>query len=240
MDLCRQNDLCFSICCLGLSWTSPVTQTVKNLPAMQETRVWSLSWEDRLEKEIATLSSIIAWRIPCAEKPGGLQSMGSQRVGHDSATNTRSLYVSFQGTPWFRDLPSQIPMWYCFLQHWTLLSLPDTSTNKHHFCLGPSASFFMKLLVIALCSSPVAYWTPFNLGGSSSSVISFCFFILFLGFSRQEYWSGLPLPPPVDHILSELSTLTSPSWVACMAWIIASLSYASPFAMTRLWSIKGN
>ena len=53
---------------------------VKNLPAMQETRVRSLGWEDPLEKEMATHSSILAWRIPWAEEPGGLQSMGSKRV----------------------------------------------------------------------------------------------------------------------------------------------------------------
>ena len=58
----------------------------KNLPAMKETHIRSLGWEDHLEKEIATHSSILAWEIPCKEKPGGLQSMGSQRVGHDLAT----------------------------------------------------------------------------------------------------------------------------------------------------------
>ena len=61
----------------------PVTQTVKNLPARQETRVQSLGWEVPLEKEMAIHSSILAWRIPWREKPGGLQSMGAQRVGHN-------------------------------------------------------------------------------------------------------------------------------------------------------------
>ena len=56
---------------------------IKNLPAMQETRVGSLGWEDPLEKEMATHSSILAWRIPWTEEPGRLQSMGSQRVGHN-------------------------------------------------------------------------------------------------------------------------------------------------------------
>ena len=56
---------------------------IKNLPAMQETRVWSLGWEDPLEKEMAIHSSIRACRIPWTEEPGGLQSMGSQRVGHN-------------------------------------------------------------------------------------------------------------------------------------------------------------
>ena len=65
------------------SWPSLVAQLIKNLPAMQETQVGSLGWEDPLEKEMATDSSILAWRIPWMEKPDGLQSMGLQRVGHD-------------------------------------------------------------------------------------------------------------------------------------------------------------
>ena len=56
---------------------------VKRLPTMRETRVQSLGGEDLLEKEVATHSSILAWRIPWTEKPGRLQAMGSQRIGHD-------------------------------------------------------------------------------------------------------------------------------------------------------------
>ena len=56
---------------------------LKNLPAMQETPVQSLGWEDPLEKGMATHSSILAWEIPQKEEPGGLQSIGSQRAGHD-------------------------------------------------------------------------------------------------------------------------------------------------------------
>ena len=56
---------------------------VKNLPAMLETWAQSLGWEDPLEKEMATHSSILAWRIPWTEEPGGLQSMKTQGVGHD-------------------------------------------------------------------------------------------------------------------------------------------------------------
>ena len=55
---------------------------------MWETQVQSLGWEDPLEKEMATLSNILAWRIPETEEPGGLQSLVSQRVGHDCMTNT--------------------------------------------------------------------------------------------------------------------------------------------------------
>ena len=61
----------------------PVAQLVKNLPAVQETWVKSLGWEDPLQKGMAIHSSILAWRIPWMEEPGGLQSMGSQRVGHN-------------------------------------------------------------------------------------------------------------------------------------------------------------
>ena len=67
-------------------WASLVAQTVKHLPAMRQTWVWSLGWEDPLEKEMATHSSILVWIIPRTEEPGGLQSMGSQRVRHDWAT----------------------------------------------------------------------------------------------------------------------------------------------------------
>ena len=70
-----------------MPFASVVAQRIKHLPAMQETRVRFLGWEDPLEKEMATHSSILAWRIPWTEEPGGLQSTGSQRVGHDWATS---------------------------------------------------------------------------------------------------------------------------------------------------------
>ena len=66
-----------------LNGTSLVAQRVKRLPAMWETQVQYLGWEDPLKKEVATNSSILAWRIPWMEEPGGLQSTGSQRVRHD-------------------------------------------------------------------------------------------------------------------------------------------------------------
>ena len=68
---------------IWLGQASLVTQMVKNLPVRQETQVGSLGWEDPLEKEVATHSGILAWRIPWTEEPGGLQFMGSQRVGHN-------------------------------------------------------------------------------------------------------------------------------------------------------------
>ena len=67
--------------------TSLVTQMIKHPPTMRETQFRSMGWEDPLEKEMATHSSILAWRIPWTEEPGGLQSTGSQRFGHDWATS---------------------------------------------------------------------------------------------------------------------------------------------------------
>ena len=112
-------------------------------------------------------------------------------------------YLTTSSLPWFMDRTFQVPMQYCFLQHWTLLPSSATSTTGCCFCFGSISSFFLDLF---LHSYPVEYWTPINLGHSSFSVIQFYLFILFMGFSRQEYWSGLPFPFPVDHILSELST----------------------------------
>ena len=116
--------------------------------------------------------------------------------------------------PWFMDLTFQVPMQYCSLQHQTLLPSPISSTSQCCFCFGSVSSFFLKLF---LHSSPVAYLTPINLGNSSFRVISSCLFILFMGFSRQGDWSGLPLPSPVDHIFvrtlhHDLSFLGGPTW----------------------------
>ena len=95
--------------------------------------------------------------------------------------------------PWFMDLTFQVPMQYSSLQHRTLLLSPVTSTTGYCFCFGSIPSFFLELF---LYWSPVAYWAPTDLGSSSFSILSFCFFMFFMGFSRQEYWSGLPFPSP--------------------------------------------
>ena len=76
-----------------------MAQTAKHLPTMRETQIQPVGGEDLLEKEMATHSSILAWRIPQTEEPGGLQSMGSQRVRHDGAT---SLHFSS---------PPELPWW---------------------------------------------------------------------------------------------------------------------------------
>ena len=77
-----------------IDFVSLVAQTVKNLSAMWQTRVRPLGQEDPLEKGMATHSSILAWRIPWTEEPGGLQSMGLQRVSHDWVTNISFHYWS--------------------------------------------------------------------------------------------------------------------------------------------------
>ena len=120
-------------------------------------------------------------------------------------------YLTTSNWSWFMDLKFQVPRQYCSLQHRTLLPSPVTSTAGYCFCFGSIPSFFLELF---LHWSPVAYWAPIDLGISSFSILSFCLFILFMGFSRQEYWSGLPFPSPVDHVLSDLSAMTLPSWVA--------------------------
>ena len=77
-----------------------VAQMVKNLPAIRDTWVWSLGWEDPLEKEMATHSSILAWRIPWREQPGGLQSIGSQRVGHRTQRTDRNNWWWYDSGQW--------------------------------------------------------------------------------------------------------------------------------------------
>ena len=84
--------------------------------------------------------------------------------------------LTISNLPWFMVLTFQTPMQYCSLQCQILLSPPDISATEHCFHFGPAPSFFLELFVIAFCSSPVAYWRPSNLGGPSSSVMSFCFF----------------------------------------------------------------
>ena len=112
--------------------------------------------------------------------------------------------------PWFTDLIFQVPMQYFSLQHRTLLSSPDTSTTGCCFCFGSISSFFLELF---LHSSPIAYWAPYQPGEFIFQCPIFWLFILFTGFSRQECWSGLLFPCPLDHVFSKLSTMTHLSWV---------------------------
>ena len=94
-----------------------VAQVVKNLPAMQETRNQSLCWEDPLEKGMAIHSSILTWRIPWTEEPGGLQSMGLQRVRHDWVANTTTLREdrSHRESPTVYLHCTPLALYYCVL-----------------------------------------------------------------------------------------------------------------------------
>ena len=209
----------------------------KEFTAMQHTMVWFLGWENLLQKGQTTHPTILGlplwlnWlkkksacnagelgliprlgRAPGEGKGYPLQYSGlenSMNRNHGVTKNqTRLSNFHFQG---LNILGSYAIL---FLQHQTLLSPPDTSTTGYHFCFGSASSFLLELF---LCFSPVTHWTPTDLGSSSFSVISFCLFILFMGFSRHECWSVLPFPSPVGHVLWELSTMTCPSWVTLHA-----------------------
>ena len=140
-------------------------------------------------------------------------------------------YLTTSNLPWFMDLIFQVPMQYCSLQHQTLLPSPVTSTTGCCFCFGFISSFFLELFHH---SFPVAYWAPTALGSSSLIVIPFCLFTVFTGFSRQESWSSLPCHSPVGHVLSELSTITRPSWEALhgMAHSFIELDRAVPHVIS--------
>ena len=125
-------------------------------------------------------------------------------------------------------------------QHWTLLSWPDTSTTEHHFCFDPAASFFLELLVIALHSYPVAYWTPSG-RGLGRELIFWCH--IFLPFhtlqgvlvARILEWFAIPSS---SGLLFVRALHCDPSVWGGPAWhTSASLSYVGSFAMARLWSL---
>ena len=100
---------------------SLVAQMVKRLPAVREASVRSLGQEDPLEKEMATHSSILTWRIPWMEESGGLQPTGSPRVGHDWAI---SLSFSFTTTPWTVG-QALLSLWFSREEYWNGLSFPS-------------------------------------------------------------------------------------------------------------------
>ena len=178
--LMEMPSLFFSLANTYFSLASFVTQMVKNLPTMQETRVWSLGQEDLLEKGMATHSSIIAWKIPWREELGGLQSMGSQRVRHNWMISNTTKYLSQYPdlsssvkAPWCPHVklragscgsPGCLPVLCCSLCH------PIWASPRHspHACMRAQSR-------PTLCDSrDCGHQTP-----------------LFMEFSRQEYWSGL-------------------------------------------------
>ena len=123
-------------------------------------------------------------------------------------------YLTTSNLPWFMDLTFQVPMQHCSLQHQTLLLSSVTSTAGYCFSFGSISSFFLELF---LQLSSVAYWASTDMGSSFSWTPIFLSYLFVscavYGLSRQAYWNSLPFLCPVDHVLSELSTMTCPSWV---------------------------
>ena len=137
--------------------------------------------------------------------------------------------------PWFMNLTFPVPMQYCSLQHWTLLLPPDTSTIECHFCFGSASSFFLGLLVIAIHSSPVGHHPTWR----AYLPVSYFFAFSLCSWDAHNKNTGV-----VCHSLLQWTTFcqNSPLWPVCLgwlytAWLIASLSYTSPFAVTSLWSM---
>ena len=104
----------------------------------------------------------------------------SSLIAMMSMLNLAISCLTTSNLPWFKDLTLQVLIQYCSWQHLILLSPLDTFTTECHCSFGPAASFYLKLSVIALHSYPVAYWTPSNLGASSSVVMPLCIFTLFI------------------------------------------------------------
>ena len=145
--------------------------------------------------------------------------------------------------PWYMNLTFQIPMQYCSLQHRILLLswVPPTAGCCLYF--GSIPSFFLELF---LHWSPVAYWVPTSLGSSSSSVLSFCLIILFMGFSRQEYWFAIPFssgPHSVRSLQHDPSVLGGPTWHGLVPLSLTSLVHVTDwlvvcdcgFSLSAFW-----
>ena len=146
------------------AWASLVSHG-RVRPPVQKTRVQSPSWEDPLVKDMATHSSILAWRIPWTEETGGLQSMGLQRVRHDGATNTLTL-----GRPCTQGCPGiQVPGTFPLYLPGTLPLLAWTEEPKTMFMVleqpgkaGKEEKFLPLKIKIQKLTSASSYWREFN------------------------------------------------------------------------------
>ena len=180
---------------------------------MRETRVQSLSREDPLEKEVATHSSSLAWRIPWREEPGRLQSMGSQRVGHDWAT---SLSLSHTG-----ELINRLGTITLHLNYMQLLAFitnvsstgseprvriytrGGTRWHRERDYSSPNHWWLSDVKVKSLSHIRLLA-TPWTAAYQVSPSI---------GFSRHEYWSGVPLPSPTSILaLNKLKWIDNRWW----------------------------
>ena len=134
--------------------------------------------------------------------------------------------------PWFMDLTFQVPMQYCSSQHQTLLPSPVTSTTGCCFCFG-SISFILSGIIPPLFSSSIL--DTYSPGEFIFQCHFFLPFHTVHGVLKERILSGLPFPFPVDHVLSDVSTMTSSSWVALhgMAHSFNELDKA----VAHVWSI---
>ena len=176
-------------------------------PAMQETQIRSLGWEDPLEKTMATHSSILAWRIPWIEKPGGLQCMGLQRVGHDWATNIHTHTLPHPVAQASADLP-------------TIDARPASSSP-----LAPSQARFISPWLMwksSLSYLPVAAWLSPDCP-DTHKVSYFLIASCSLPFHHRDFVfpSQQPRPfPPQDLSLCSSLGLETPACVFSV-WLLA-------------------
>ena len=157
---------------MGWVWGFLSGSMVKNPPAMRETQVWSLGWEDPLEKETATQSSVPAWRIPFTEEPGRLQSMGLQRVRHDLVSKQQQWgeFGNFSGQGIYRSADK------CKQVDWTslfsylqvdLCNTEQTNQDSNSWSHGPLAKCPLWVFT-NLSISPLQEWGSLCTGRNAS------------------------------------------------------------------------
>ena len=127
---------------------------------MQETRVQSPGWEDPLDKEMATHSSILAWRIPWTDEPGRLQSMVSQRVGHDWVTNTHGNYISLLSKELLGPETVFCSCHYHTLMHPCPRFHPETSSVRHSPTRNMLPDLFARISLLVVMKTDVEAETP--------------------------------------------------------------------------------
>ena len=150
---------------------SLVAQTVKNLPAMWETWVWWQGWEDPLEKGMATHSSILAWRIPWTEEPGGLQSIELQRAGHDWVTNTYMLDALGFVTEF------QVNVFVCLLPFVCFFAIYYFLMPNIYITFLPDPRIKPRSPALQADSLPTELWGKPHKNPKMQILLSFCFVI---------------------------------------------------------------
>ena len=129
-----------------------MAQTVKRLPAMQETQVQSLGWEDPLEKEIATHYSTLAWKIPWMEKPGRLQPMRSQRVRHDLLTSLSFFLIRYGGCVFLNFYCSRVNFQCCVSDMCTHTGFQRRYKERDPKSLGDVVSLSSRACRLKFCN----------------------------------------------------------------------------------------